>query len=113
MRKLNEEFFNHHTDEWSDYFTDYFENQRVMRIMLGSEYKKINKAICEIKNKYPNVVTLLEDGENVKLNDEEENAIIEILKLQEEINMIELKESFKLGFKEAYIYFKSMDMLKI
>ena len=72
MRKLNEEFFNHHTDEWSDYFTDYFENQRVMRIMLGSEYKKINKAICEIKNKYPNVVTLLEDGENVKLNDEEE-----------------------------------------
>ena len=107
MRKLNEEFFNHHTDEWSDYFTDYFENQRVMRIMLGSEYKKINKAICEIKNKYPNVVTLLEDGENVKLNDEE------ILKLQEEINMIELKESFKLGFKEAYIYFKSMDMLKI
>ena len=67
MRKLNEEFFNHHTDEWSDYFTDYFENQRVMRIMLGSEYKKINKAICEIKNKYPNVVTLLEDGENVEI----------------------------------------------
>ena len=30
-----------------------------------------------------------------------------------EFNMIELKESFKLGFKEAYIYFKSMDMLKI
>ena len=84
-----------------------------MRIMLGSEYKKINKAICEIKNKYPNVVTLLEDGEKTKLNDEEENAIIEILKLQEEINMIELKESFKLGFKEAYIYFESMDMLKI
>jgi len=27
--------------------------------------------------------------------------------------MIELKESFKLGFKEAYIYFESMDMLKI
>lgn len=24
-----------------------------MRIMLGSEYKKINKTICEIKNKYP------------------------------------------------------------
>lgn len=109
MEKLDEGFFDQYTDD----FADYFENQRVMRIMLGSEYKKINKAICEIKNKYPNVVTLLEDGENVKLNDEEENAIIEILKLQEEINMIELKESFKLGFKEAYIYFKSMDMLKI
>ena len=109
MKKFDEGFFDQYTGD----FADYFENQRVMRIMLGSEYKKINKAICEIKNKYPNVVTLLEDGEKIKLNDEEENAIIEILKLQEEINMIELKESFKLGFKEAYIYFESMDMLKI
>ena len=92
MEKLDEGFFDQYTDD----FADYFENQRVMRIMLGSEYKKINKAICEIKNKYPNVVTLLEDGEKTKLNDEEENAIIEILKLQ-----------------EAYIYFEYMDMLKI
>ena len=92
MEKLDEGFFDQYTDD----FADYFENQRVMRIMLGSEYKKINKAICEIKNKYPNVVTLLEDGEKTKLNDDEENAIIEILKLQ-----------------EAYIYFESMDMLKI
>ena len=113
LEKLNEEFLNQYTDEWLDYFADYFENQRVSRIRLRHEYKEIEKDICEIKHKYPNVVTLLEDGENVKLNDEEEEAIIEILNLQEEINMIELKESFKLGFKEAYIYFKSMDMLKI
>ena len=109
MEKLDEGFFDQYTDD----FADYFENQRVMRIMLGSEYKKINKAICEIKDKHPNVTNFLEDEEIVKLNDEEEKAIIEILNLQEEINMIELKESFKLGFKEAYIYFKSMDMLKI
>ena len=109
MEKLDEGFFDQYTDD----FADYFENQRVMRIMLGSEYKKINKAICEIKVKHPNVTNFLEDEEIVKLNDEEEKAIIEILNLQEEINIIELKESFKLGFKEAYIYFKSMDMLKI
>ena len=109
MKKLDEGFFDQYTDD----FADYFENQRVMRIMLGSEYKKINKAICEIKDKHPNVTNFLEDEEIVKLNDEEEKAIIEILNLQEEINIIELKESFKLGFKEAYIYFKSMDMLKI
>ena len=92
MKKLDEGFFDQYTDD----FADYFENQRVMRIMLGTEYKKINKTICEIKNKYPNVVTLLE-----------------VLKFQEEINLIDLKEAFKLGFKEAYIYFESMDMLKI
>ena len=68
LKKLDEGFFDQYTDD----FADYFENQRVMRIMLGTEYKKINKAICEIKNKYPNVVTLLEDGVKTKLNDEEE-----------------------------------------
>ena len=39
MEKLDEGFFDQYTDD----FADYFENQRVMRIMLGSEYKKINK----------------------------------------------------------------------
>lgn len=32
MRKLNEEFFNHHTDEWSDYFTDYFKSMDMLKI---------------------------------------------------------------------------------
>ena len=72
MKKLDEGFFDQYTDD----FADYFENQRVSRIRLRHEYKEIEKDICEIKNKYPNVVTLLEDGENVKLNDEEEKSII-------------------------------------
>lgn len=113
MGEMNEELLNQYTDDWEDYFADYFENQRVSRIRLKQEYKKIEKAICEIKDNHPNVTNFLEDEEIVKLNDEEEKAIIEILKLQEEINEIELKEAFKLGFKEAYIYFESMDMLKI
>lgn len=113
MGEMNEELLNQYTDDWADYFADYFENQRVSRIRLKQEYKKIEKAICEIKDNHPNVTNFLEDEEIVKLNDEEEKAIIEILKLQEEINEIELKEAFKLGFKEAYIYFESMDMLKI
>ena len=71
MEKLDEGFFDQYTDD----FADYFENQRVMRIMLGSEYKKINKAICEIKDKHPNVTNFLEDEEIVKLNDEEESTI--------------------------------------
>lgn len=113
MEESKEKFISQYIDEWAEYFADYFENQRVSRIRLKPEYQKLEKEICKIKNKYPNVVTLLEDGENIKLNDEEEKAIIEIQNLQEEINLIELKEAFKLGFKEAYIYFESMDMLNI
>ena len=36
-----------------------------------------------------------------------------IKKLQEELDGIEIKEAFKLGFKEALIYLESMDMLNI
>ena len=45
--------------------------------------------------------------------EEELKVVSKILELQLEMDFIELKESFKLGFKEAYIYFESMDMLKI
>ena len=90
LKKLDEGFFEQYTDD----FADYFENQRVMRIMLGTEYKKINKAICEIKNKYPNVVALLEDGEKTKLNDEEENALkkIEAILISEKCRVDRIEE---------------------
>lgn len=45
--------------------------------------------------------------------EEELKVVSKILELQLEMDFIELKESFKLGLKEAYIYFESMDMLKI
>ena len=109
MEKLDEGFFEQYTDD----FLDYFERHKVLNVMQGKEYKIINQRICSLKEKYPKVILFLEDRENVDLSYEEENVINEILKLQEELNIIELKESFKLGLKEAYIYFESMDMLKI
>lgn len=55
----------------------------------------------------------MEEQENVELSEKEANALNEIISLERELNIIELKEAFKLGFKEAYIYFESMDMLNI
>ena len=57
------------------------------------------------------MVAILEDKENVNLTCEDVKKLNEILSLERELNIIELKESFKLGFKEAYIYFESMNML--
>lgn len=51
--------------------------------------------------------------DNVELTYDDENALNDLLSLQRELDIIELKEAFKLGFKEAYIYFESMDMLNI
>ena len=54
----------------------------------------------EIKEKYPNVETFLEDREAIELTDDEENALLNILDIQEQINFIEKIIAFKLGMIE-------------
>ena len=109
MEKIVESFFNSYNDD----FFEYFDRYKVLKIMQNKEYKKINQQICSVKETYPKVISLLEDKESVALNYEEGKAINKILKLQEELDGIEIKEAFKLGFKEALIYLESMDMLNI
>lgn len=109
MEELYEGFFN----KYSADFYEYFDKHIVENVIKKGEYKRLEDEIKKIKNKYPNLVTLLEDRENVDLSYTDEKALNEILSLEREINIIELKESFKLGFKEAYIYFESMNMLNI
>ncbi len=66
----------------------------------NQEYIGFYKKIKEIKEKYPNVETFLEDREAIELTDDEENALLNILDIQEQINFIEKKIAFKLGMNE-------------
>lgn len=109
MKEFEEGFFDSYTDD----FSDYFERHRILKLLEKPEYRTINKKICEIKEKHPNVIKFLEDKNILTLTDEDMKAILKIIELQFEIDSIEQKECFKLGFKEAYIYFESMDMLNI
>ena len=109
MEELYEGFFN----KYSTDFYEYFDKHIVENVINKGEYKSLEDEIKKIKNKYPNLVTLLEDREDVDLSYTDEKALNEILSLEREINIIELKEAFKLGVKEALIYFKSMNMLNI
>lgn len=109
MEELYEVFFN----EYSTDFYEYFDRHLVQNVIKKGEYKEISDKIKNIKKQYPNLVLLLEEQENVELSFKEENVLNEIISLERKLNMIELKEAFKLGFKEAYIYFESMNMLNI
>lgn len=109
MEELCEGFFN----EYSTDFYEYFDKHLVQNVIKKGEYQKLEKEISDFKRTYPNLVKLLEDRENVNLTYDDENALNEMLSLKREQDIIELKEAFKLGFKEAYIYFESMDMLNI
>ena len=74
MEKIVESFF----DAYSDDFFEYFDRYKVLKIMQNKEYKKINQQICSVKEKYPKVISLLEDKESVVLNYEEGKAINKI-----------------------------------
>ncbi len=100
-------------DEYSDDFNEYIDKSRVFKWMNKTEYKKINKEICDIKLKYPRVNAYLEDGKIEQLTKNELKALTQIIGLKHQIDEIEEKEIFKLGMKENYIYFESMDMLNI
>ena len=93
-------------DTYNDDFFEYFGKYKVLKVMQNKEYKKINQQICSVKEKYPKVISLLEDNETVALNYEEGKAINKILKLKEELDGIEIKEAFKLEFKEDNFIFK-------
>lgn len=109
MEKFDEGFL----DTYSDDFFEYFDKHKILNLSNKKEYREINQEICNLKERYPNVIKFLEEKENVELSKEEQIAILEIFELLGELDVIELKESFKLGLKEAFIYFKSMNMLKV
>ena len=92
MEELYEGFFN----EYSTDFYEYFDKHLVKNVIKKGEYKEIEDEIKAIKNKNPNMVAILEDKENVNLTCEDVKKLNEILSLERELNIIELKESFKL-----------------
>ena len=97
-------------DEFTDDFMDYLESNRTT-LRKKEEYREIELKISKIKDNYPNVRTLLEDKEIVDLSSEEIEAVLEILSLQEELNTIEYKETFKLGARNMIIFLKQMKLL--
>ena len=107
MEILNDGFFNQYTDDFFEYF------ERHKNIKKNKEYFELITQIEYLKTKYPKVRSFLEDKEIINFSETEKMGLLKILDLQEELSILDLKESFKLGFKEAYIYFRSMNMLNI
>ena len=89
-----------------------FQRNRAKRIIRES-YTKLENKLVELNNKYPNVQAYLEDEQIVDLSEKEREIVLKIIDLEDDLVILEIKESFKLGFKEAYIYFEEMGMLNI
>ena len=109
MEEIAGSFF----DNYEEGFLEYLEVHKAQALKDREDYQTLNKKISELKYKYPNVRTFLEEKEPIDLRDDEQYAILNVLDYENELDVIELKESFKLGFKEALIYLNNMGMLKL
>lgn len=93
-------------DKYDDDFLEYLEENKMKNLPKQEKFKKLEEKEKKLKNKYPNISKFLGNKENIKLSVEEQKAILEILNLYEEKDVLEQKECFKLGFKEATILLK-------
>ncbi len=84
-----------------------YRNMHCIKEMLGAsiwnrkDYKNIVHKMSKIKEDYPNVMNFIERSEIVELNKKEIKALSEYLKLADDIQDIELVETFKLGLKDS------------
>lgn len=106
--KNNQETF---FDKYTDDFLDYLEVNRTKTVRENTEYKELEDEISKIKEDNPNVRTFLEDREAVPLTDVEQNAVLDILEIQGKMDNIEMKETFKLGGREMFVFIKQMRLL--
>ena len=108
-----ERFMNSFINEYSDDFLAFFDNHRTKKLMNREDYKNLRDKKRKIMEEYPKARTFLEDEKIIDMTEEEKKAVLEIIDIQEKIKIIELKEAFKLGGKEAYILAEEMDMIRI
>ena len=92
------------------FIQDYTKNKLENR----EDYKSVKEKLKKIKDDNPKLRLLddtIEDNATLELNYLEKNNLIKMMMLDDELQEIEKKEIFKLGFKEALIFFNEMGLL--
>ena len=93
-------------------FSELIDNARIDLKNKNLEYKNLTEKVSAIKEKYPNILSLLEDNEVENLNKEECKNLQKLLSLYSRMMDYEDREIFFLGAKENYFYFKNLEILK-
>lgn len=92
--------------------SELIDSRRIALRNKNEEYKNLRKQVCEIKEKYPNILALLEDNEVENLNAEECKYLQKLLSLYSIMTDFEDIEIFFLGARENYYYFKNLELIK-
>ena len=76
------------------------------------EYRNLRNRVRSILKKYKNVSKIIDDDEVENLNKEECKMLQIILQLRIEIEILEDREIYFLGGRQAYYYLKKLELLK-
>lgn len=78
----------------------------------NKQYREIFDKNEMLRKKFPKLLNIYESDNPKTLNSNEIDALIKMQNNELNLKYIEHKTMFMLGSKEAYYYFKNMDMLK-
>ena len=109
IKKVMDSFFNYEGNGFREYFFSRIKDNLKNR----EDYYNIKKKISEIKDEFPKVQNYLESRIILDMTDDEKDAVLQLIDLEDNLRIMEEMEAFKLGFKEAYIFFEEQDMLNI
>lgn len=99
MKDYTTSFINDYNDDFNDFMEDF----KIKVLYKDKRYDEIRKEINNLKNKYPKVLDYLENNKITEFTTEEKKVILEIIKLEDMRNAIEVKEAFALGIREKSI----------
>ncbi len=71
------------------------------KLTENEDYMRAKNRIQELRKKYPKIEKYIVDEEITELNNEELKALLELIKLKDDISAIEINENFKVGIKEG------------
>ncbi len=108
-----DEYIKSFVDENDLSFNDFFDQHRVNILYKRQDYINLKNRKHEIYDKYPEIMHLIEDNTPMTFDNERVEAFCELQTILSMIDKLELKEAYKMGAKDSYIYMQSMDMLKI
>lgn len=94
-------------------FNEFFENHKLKILSKNKEYNDLKSKKRKTYDKYPEIMHLIEDSVPMTFDVEKVQAFDELQTICSMMDKIEVKEAYKLGAKESYIYMQYMDMLKI
>ena len=96
----------------NDYFDEFISNSTMFLKNKNSEYQRLLDKKHKILKKCPNLEEILDNGTRIALSKYEAKYIREYELVMIDLTIMEEKEMFLRGMREAYYLFKKMNLIK-